>query len=138
MKLDIKSIIILVLLLASGIFFYMWFFGGMDGYKKEVNRLREENKKLELQSDSIKGRIKKYELDFVELRKQDSLLKVKILQSQSEVEIAKSKANRSKEELDKLRVELEKTQKQIEELKSHPKNRTGDDLLNSLKNKTNK
>jgi hypothetical protein len=38
--------------------------------------------------------------------------------------------------LDKMRKEMEETKNQITELRKNPPNRTGDDLLNSLKMKT--
>ena len=57
-----------------------------------------------------------------------------------DLEIAKSKenANKSKRELEKFKREIEETKRKIDSLKSHPANRTGDDLLNSIKLKTQK
>ena len=52
------------------------------------------------------------------------------------VKIAEADASKSKANLNKLRAELEKTKKSIDDLKNNPTNRTGDDLLESLKNKT--
>lgn len=138
LKFDIKSILILVLLGFCLIFFYKWYFSGDDGYKKEVKRLREENKKLQQKRDSVNFIIQGLEKDFSELKKIDSTLKVKIFSMESEIISAKEKANRSKSELEKLRVEIEKTKKQIEDLKQNPPNRKDEDLLNSLKTKTKK
>ncbi len=135
-KFDIKSILILVLLGFSLVFFYKWYFSGLDGYKKEIKRLHSENKILQNKRDSVSLIIKGLEIDFVKLQKQDSLLKIKIQNSENDVRLAKDKANKSKSELDNLRKDLDNTKKQIEELQKNPLNRTGDDLLNSLKIKT--
>jgi hypothetical protein len=37
-----------------------------------------------------------------------------------------------------MKKDLEQTKQKIEEFKKNPPNRTGDDLLNSIKNKTQK
>lgn len=138
LKFDIKSILILVLLGFSLVFFYKWYFSGIDGYKKEVKRLHAENEILQHKRDSVNLIIKGLEVDFKRLQKLDSTLRVKIQKDEIEIKSAKDKANQSKTELDRLRLDLEKTKKQIEDLKNNPSNRTGDDLLNSLKIKTQK
>jgi uncharacterized coiled-coil DUF342 family protein len=70
------------------------------------------------------------------LRKQDSLLKIKISDQELEIQKFKTKANASKEQLNKLLKEMEETRNKIQELKNNPTNRTGQDLINSLKIKT--
>ena len=78
MKLDIKSVLILVLLGFSLIFFYMWYFRGSDTYKDEIKSLKEENKSLHDRRDSISSHLNSLNINFDELKKQDSLLKIKI------------------------------------------------------------
>lgn len=136
LKFDIKSILILVLLGFSLIFFYKWYFSGVDGYKNELKRLHSENKILQHKRDSVNLIIRGLETDYKKLQVLDSTLRVKIKKDEEEIKFAKDRANKSKGELDNLRLELEKTKKQIEDLKDKPANRTGDDLLNSLKIKT--
>jgi chromosome segregation ATPase len=135
MKLDIKSILILVLLGFSLIFFYMWYFRG-DNYKDELKKIKEENKILHEKRDSIDLRLNKLNVSFNLLKKEDSLLRIKIYNQDLEIQKFKNKANASKEQLNKLLKELEETRKKIQELKNNPPNRTGQDLLNSLKIKT--
>ena len=53
MRLDIKSIALLVLTGACILFFGMWFFKGSD-YKDKIKELENENKKIELVRDSLK------------------------------------------------------------------------------------
>lgn len=138
MKIDIKSILILCLLGFGLIFFYRWYFSDSDGYKKEVDRLRKENQSIIKKRDSIDVHLVGLQNEFSRLKQTDSVLQIKLRGMESEVQYAKNKANISKLELDKLRVELESTRKQIEDLKNKPANRTDEDLLNSLKNKTKK
>ena len=136
MKLDIKSILILVLLGFSLIFFYMWYFRGSDNYKDDLKKLKQENKELHEKRDSIQLHLNSLNDSFNELRKQDSLLKVKISDQELEIQKFKTKANASKEQLNKLLKEMEETRNKIQELKNSPPNRTGQDLINSLKIKT--
>lgn len=136
MKLDIKSILILVLLGFSLIFFYMWYFRGSDNYKDDLKKLKQENKELHEKRDSIQLHLNSLNDSFNELRKQDSLLKVKISDQELEIQKFKNKANASKDQLNKLLKELEETRNKIQELKNNPTNRTGQDLINSLKIKT--
>lgn len=136
MKLDIKSILILVLLGFSLIFFYMWYFRGSDNYKDDLKKLKQENKELHEKRDSIQLHLNSLNDSFNELRKQDSLLKVKISDQELEIQKFKNKANASKDQLNKLLKELEETRKKIQELKNNPPNRTDQDLINSLKIKT--
>ena len=136
MKLDIKSILILVLLGFSLIFFYMWYFRGSDNYKDDLKKLKQENKELHEKRDSIQLHLNSLNDSFNELRKQDSLLKVKISDQELEIQKFKTKANASKEQLNKLLKEMEETRNKIQELKNNPPNRTGQDLINSLKIKT--
>jgi chromosome segregation ATPase len=138
MKLDIKSILILVLLGFSLIFFYMWYFRGSDNYKDELKKLKEENKILNETRDSITSHLNTLNVNFNLLKKEDSLLRIKIYNQDLEIQKFKNKANASKEKLNKLLKELEDTRNKIQELKNNPPNRTGEDLLNSIKIKTTK
>jgi chromosome segregation ATPase len=135
MKLDIKNLLILILLVFSLFFGYKWYFStGNSDYKKELKDLNEKNKALQAQRDSINIEIKKLEYDFLKLKEKEFFLVQKIDSMSTEIELVKSRAAKSKKELDKLRGDLSETRKKIEELKENPVNRTGDSLLNSLKN----
>lgn len=138
MKLDIKSIIILVLLGFSLIFFFRWYFSDIDNYKNEVNKLREANKILKSQRDSIDQRIINLQTEYDKLQVVQLKISSKILETEKEISKAREKATLSRHELEKVRKELQETRNKLTELEKNPSNRTGDDLLNSLKNKTKK
>lgn len=138
MKLDIKSILIIALTLMSIIFAWKYFNESDKDYKKELQRLRTENELIQKQRDSLFTQRKKLEGDMLIIRKHnDSLIYISNV-LEKEVVNQKHKANLSRQELDKLRSELEETRTKIEEIKKHPSNRSGDELLNSLKSKIKK
>jgi len=136
MKLDIKSILILFLLGFSLFFGYMWYFRGDKGYKERLNQLQERNISIQREKDSLVKILKVKEIEFVKLQRSESLLLSQIANLQVEIKNAKNNANRSKSELDRIRKDLADTRRRIEELKKNPPNRTGDDLINSIKIKT--
>jgi chromosome segregation ATPase len=136
MKIDSKSILIIVFLIISLFFGYKWYFNtDNSNYKNQIEELRIQNQFLEKQRDSINVKINLLENNLLTLTESEKTLLIKIESLSSEIESAKKNANKSKSELEKLRAELANTIKKIEHLKSNPPNRTGDDLLNSLKNK---
>ena len=70
------------------------------------------------------------------LRQLDIKLQAEINKQEALTKKAEAEANKSKANLNKLKNDLAETQHKIEEIKNHPPNRTGDALLESLKNKT--
>lgn len=138
MKLDIKTILIIALTFMSIIFASKYFKESDKDYKKELERLRTENELIQKQRDSLFSQRKKLEDDMLMIRKHnDSLIYISNV-LEKEVVNQKHKASLSRQELDKLRSELEETKTKIEEIKRHPANRSGDELLNSLKSKVKK
>ena len=136
MKFDVKTIIILVLLGISLIFGYKWFFGGDKYSKDKVKELEKSIKALQEERKVTYEQIAKYKFSYDSLVKIEDKIKLDIADLEKKLKEAEQSANLSKEKLDKMRAELAETRRQIDELKKHPANRTGDDLLNSLKNKT--
>lgn len=134
-KLDIKSWLILILLGFALIFGYKWYFSGPDN-KDEIKALLEQNKVIQKERDSLKTARVILENDFNNLRMNDSLKASEIARLDKSISIMQEEVNRSRRDFDKIRKELEETRKKIEEFKKNPPNRTGDDLINSLKNKT--
>lgn len=134
-KLDIKSWLIIILLGFALIFGYKWYFSGPDN-KDEIKALLEENKVIQKERDSLKTARHILENDFNNLRMNDSLKASEIARLDKSLVIMQEEVNRSRKDFDKIRKELEETRKKIEEFKKNPPNRTGDDLINSLKNKT--
>ncbi len=138
MKFDIKTIIILVLLGISLLFGYKWFFSNDPSLKKRLKEIESEYNTLEEKKKDADKRIKELENEFIVLQKKDKELQDKVVKLESDIKIAEQNAANSKNNLDKMKKELEETKHKIEDFKKNPPNRTGDDLLNSLKNKTQK
>lgn len=133
---DPKNIIITVLLLGVFVFAGIVFYGGDSAYKKRVKELQAENKALQIQRDSIDAVIAGLESDYEVLLKKEAALLADIAKRDADIARAKEAANRSKAELDGIKKNLEKTRAEIKKHETNPPNRTGDDLLNSLKFKT--
>jgi len=136
MKLDIKSILILILLGLTLLFGFKWFFSGDKESKERVKQLEQQFKELESQKKAvdleiIAWRQKSDSLKQLGIRLQSEVIKQESLTKRAEAEAIKSKAI-----LDKLRGDLAETQNKIKQIKNNPPNRTGNDLLESLKNKT--
>jgi septal ring factor EnvC (AmiA/AmiB activator) len=133
---DPKNVIITVLLLGVLVFAAIVFYGGDSAYKKRVKELQAENKVLQAQRDSIDSVITGLENDYQDLLLKEAALLADIAQRDAGIQKAKDDANRSKVELDRIKKDLEKTRAEIKKHETNPANRTGDDLLNSLKFKT--
>lgn len=135
---DPRNIIIAILLIGVFVFAAVVFYGGDSAYKKRVKELQSENATLQAQRDSIDLVISGLEKDYKKLLLKEAALLADIAKRDAEIAQAKAAANRSKAELDRLKKDLAKTRKEIKEREVNPANRTGDDLLNSLKLKTQK
>lgn len=136
MKLDIKSILILILLGFTLLFGFKWFFSGDKASKERVKQLEQQFKELEAQKKVVDLEIITWRAKSDSLKQLDVKLQAEIAKQESLTKKAEAEANRSKANLDKMRHDLAETQRKIEEIKNHPPNRTGDALLESLKNKT--
>jgi len=133
---DIKNILILFLLVCVVIFGYKTFFTSDKLYKEKVKQLEAANKKLQEERAAIDLKIDSLNVEYGKLKDRESVLAQEIAKRDKEIEKDKAAAAKSKAELDKFKKEMAETQEKIAEMKKHPANRTGDDLLNSLKIKT--
>lgn len=137
MKLDKKSIIILVLLGVSVIFFGLWYFKG-DDTKNKIKELESKNRKIEVTRDSLDNVNKSLKLDFdkiqIVINDREEFIK-QIEQNLSKVKLELDNANIKVKDGQKA---LSETKKKIEQLKRNPINRTDDSLINSLKEKLKK
>lgn len=133
--LDIKTILIILLFVTSTIFGLKWYFGS-NVDKDKIKELEVKFKELESQKKEVDERILKWEEKFKELDKEDSDLRDKQAIIEKQIINSIIMNNKDKQELDKLRKKIEETRKKIQEFKNNPPNRTGEDLLNSIKNKT--
>lgn len=129
-------IVIAVLLVFCLIFGYKWYFGGNSASEERVKQLEKEFLALEEKKKASEERIKYWENQFNCLKKQDDSLKTKIFEMEQATLAAEINAKKSKAKFEKIMKELEETRKKIAEFKKNPPNRTGDLLLESLKNKT--
>ena len=137
MKNELKNILVTVLLCLTLIFAYSWILedGGSD---EKVDALKRELEELSLkkkESDRIKDSLRS-ETD--RLESQGKRLESDISRLESEIRDAIARANQSAKNLDRINKELAETRRKIEEFKKNPPNRTGDDLINSIKIKTKK
>jgi chromosome segregation ATPase len=134
MKIDIKSIFILILLGFSIFFFSMWFLKG-TGYKKEYKKLEKEFEKVQKSRDSLNLLNIRLKSDFVEIgkkiRERDSLIKI----VEAELKKKKEELKSSKDEVSIWKNQHSQTKKKIEELKKNPIKREDDELIKSLKEK---
>ena len=135
---DIKNILIVVLLAGCMIFGYMWFFRNDGRYKQKILDLEIEKKELIIAREKLEKDVVVLEKNFEDLKKKESSLAADIKKRDEEIRRRKEEAAKSRAELDNMKKGLKETQEKIVELKKNPSNRTGDDLLNSLKLKTQK
>jgi len=120
------------------IFGYMWFFRNDGGYKQKIKDLEREKKELIIAREKLEKDVVVLEKNFEDLKKKESSLAADIKKRDEEIRRRKEEAAKSRAELDNMKKGLKETQEKIVELKKNPSNRTGDDLLNSLKLKTQK
>lgn len=135
-KVDFKNIFIGVLLTLLIFISYNWYFKGDSDYKNQLNLLRDENKILQKTRDSLSLNILNLEFEFENLKRTEDSLLFKIELLDDELIIYKKRVSKTRKELDSLRNNLIETNKKIEDFKKTPPNRTGDALINSIKNKT--
>jgi chromosome segregation ATPase len=133
---NIKDIAITVLAILCIIFAAITFFGGDSKYKHQIEALQNDNKRLHTERDSIIKAGKEIQSRIDSLTIIENRLKGVIADKDIEISKAKSNAQKSKAELDSMRQKLEKIRKQIADAKKNPPNREGEDLINSLKIKT--
>jgi chromosome segregation ATPase len=133
---NFKDILIYVLLACILVFVYKSCFAPDPLYKEKIKELEERNKELDKKlksSDSVTTVLKS---EYQKLEVEDSLLKIRITALDADIERKKKEAARSQAALSSLQRDLAKTRAKIDSLKKNPPNRTGNDLLNSLKIKT--
>ena len=134
-KIDLKSIIIIILFIVCGVFYTKAMLDG-NTHKEQRKELEKENRLIEKEKNKIR---KEYETLLMKFEK-DSIKLIK-LESEYEdlnfrlIQVDKNLSRKNKELKDAL-SEKEKLKKDIEEFKKNPPNRTGKSLLDSTKEKT--
>lgn len=134
MKIDIKTIIIILLLLISLFFCYKWYFSSDNLYKEKIDNLNSEYKKLEQSKKESDEKILTWKSKYDSLDVVDKNLSMDIKILKFNISKLEVKANTSKDSLTKISLRLKNAIKRINDF--NPPNRTGDFLLESIKNKT--
>ena len=135
---NFKNYLIIIFGATSVILLLFFIFSGRDNYSDEVERLRSENALLEKKRNEIALRVDSLHKAYDALQHRDDSLAAKISAQDAEISKLYADSRKSKGELEKIRKEISASMKKIEELKKNPPNRTGNDLINSLKIKTEK
>lgn len=135
-NLDFKSIIILILLSVSVIFFTLWFLSG-TGYKKDFKNLQNKIDIIQKSRDSLKLVNKKLKIDFDKIQNEIDLKNIKLKNIETELQRSKRDLNSARSEVIEIKKDLAETKKKIETLKKDPIKREDDQLLNSLRKKLN-
>lgn len=135
-KLDFKTILIIILLSLTIFFGLKWYFQRDNGSKERINQLEQKVEQLEKQKKEIDKQLLVWKNKFDSLVVENKKLEKDLYLQSEKTRIAELNANKSMQSLNKMRILIEESRKKIEELKNNPPNRTGDILLESLKNKT--
>ena len=134
----IYLIIIATLLTLSLTFGLAWFLKPDSGSDERIRQLKQQILEFERKEKISEQNIAKWEQKFNALQTKSDSLKNEIARLDRAAAGAEARANSSRRKLERLTQELIKTRKKIEEFKKSPPNRTGDALLESIKNKTSK
>jgi hypothetical protein len=134
-KLNIKDIALLVFATLA-IFFFITNVFTSNSNRKQIKQLRQENK-------SIEAERKKLFIENVKLKTEADALIQSINDYQKDIDSINVLLTKNKIELQnalgrlkKGKEQLERTRKEIEKLENNPIKRTGNELLNSIKEKT--
>jgi chromosome segregation ATPase len=136
-KLDLKSILIIILLLVSIVFASMWFFSGSDASKERIKQLETEFKKLETEKAATDSKIADWKSKYEDADRKDKQLELEVSRLKSDVKVAENKAKKSKQDLDKLQSGISENRREIENFKKNPPILSDDELLESLTKKMN-
>lgn len=106
------------------------------------NRNKDSYTRLESEFNILVDKQHQVELDIIKYQKMydslalvDSNLMIKVEKYEYDIKVAEDKAKASMDSLDLYRKDILKTLEKIEYFKNNLPNRTGDELLESLKNK---
>lgn len=135
-NLDLKSILIIILFIISGVFFTKYMLEGNSNRKERIE-LEKKNQQLEKEKRKLEKKYEdltiKFEIDSIQLLKlQSDYEKIN-----EELNLVNSNLEKKKVELKNYIKKLEETKRKIQDFEKNPPNRTGNDLIESIKQKTN-
>ena len=126
----------LIVITGVAVFFFINYTISSSGYKKEIKRLESESKDIQKKRDELDKQnkdLKKEAVIYIDNidKYQKKINYISDLISKKDIEIKNLKLS-----LNQQRKEIEKTKKKIDELEKTPIKRTGQELLESIKEKT--
>ena len=126
----------LIVITGVAVFFFINYTISSSGYKKEIKRLESESKDIQKKRDELDKQnkdLKKEAVIYIDNidKYQKKINDISDLISKKDIEIKNLKLS-----LNQQRKEIEKTKKKIDELEKTPIKRTGQELLESIKEKT--
>lgn len=133
---DKKNVMLAILMVVCIVLAYLAFTKDGGEYKQQLKDLAQKNAEIEKQRKTIDSTLSVLKLQYDSLKQQEAVLVATIENQDAEIEKRKKIAAQSQAELDSIKKELANTREAIKKAKANPPNRTGDDLLNSLKIKT--
>lgn len=134
MKMDAKSWLIVVLLIAAIVFGGLWYFKADNASEQRVKDLEQQVKDIEKEKKHVDLVIDSLQTKQKDLEKVIADKTAQLVIIEKENARLSSQVTSAKQNLDVLRKKLKETQDKITELTTNPIKRDGDDLLNSLKN----
>jgi chromosome segregation ATPase len=135
MKLEIKDWAIIILFIAVTALSINYFFSS-SGYKKTIKNLETNNETLQHKRDSLDQLNKKILEEVDNHLKKIELLQNRIDSVESAIINKNKEINRLRSSMSEYKKQNERIKKEIEKLENNPIKRVGDDLINSLKEKT--
>lgn len=140
LKIDTKSIVILLLLFALIFVGYKWWsnIGDKEFYKHQVEEIQQKYELLEIKRDSVDALVIDLEKELKILNEKNDSLSIEIDKSKERIAFLKSRMTISEKELVKLMDQLKEARQKIEDYRNNPPIKGDDELLNSLKNNINK
>ena len=126
----------LIVITGVAVFFFINYTISSSGYKKEIKKLESESKDIQKKRDELDKQnkdLKKEAVIYIDNidKYQKKINDISDLISKKDIEIKNLKLS-----LNQQRKEIEKTKKKIDELEKTPIKRTGQELLESIKEKT--
>jgi len=128
------AIIVLSLTLIGGFVYFTQF--STKKYEEKILELEAKRVVLIQERDSLDAVADSLHGEYVRLRELDEKAEKEIQKKDKLIADLKTRSARSQQNLDQLKQDMRETQEKIESVKRNPANRTGEELLESLKNKT--
>lgn len=131
-----KNIAIISVLLLVSLFLSTHFFLKNRSSEDIIEKLEMERSILAAERDSLDAASDSIHREYERLTELDAKMSEEIRKKDLAIQELKNKSSNSQLNLEKNQKEMKETQEKINDLKKNPANRTGEDLLRSLREKT--